>query len=452
MLRGLFGKIFLSFFFTVLLLGVLLEISALSNERRRVETVFAPVAKESARNLADAFEQGGDSALAAALARLPVPGVLIDGQGHIVGPVPDRMRTTASSAGALIASAPRELSNFAVQGNVGYQPVTSASGRRFVFVFALPHERWTAILNTLDQHPEIRLSVLWIVAMAICFLLARHITAPLIHLGATAARMASGHLDSRAGPTLTRRRDEIGALGRDFDQMADQIAALVATERRLFADVSHELRSPLARLTVAVGLLRQRGGAPHAEELARIEREVARLDQLIGQSLTLARLDGSAATETREPFDLANLVQEVVADADFEAQASGRRVQLTHAEDGVIAGHVELARSAVENVVRNAIRHTANGTAVEVDVRRDRRTAGDIIRVRVRDHGPGIPADQLTAVFLPFRKVEDGRRSGGAGLGLAIADRIAKLHGGSICAHNAPDGGLIVDLEWPIRA
>jgi two-component system sensor histidine kinase CpxA len=447
--RGLFGKIFLSFFFTVLLLGVLLEISALRNERRRVETVFAPLAAASARNLTDAFERGGNDALAAALQRLPVRGALIDEQGHVVGPLPDGMRETAASAGELIASAREPLAAFAVQGNVGYQPVTSAGGRRFVFVFVLPHERWSAILNTLDQHPEIRLSVLWVVAMAICFLLARHITAPLIHLRATAARMADGHLDARAGPTLTRRHDEIGALGRDFDQMADHIAALVATERRLFADVSHELRSPLARLTVAVGLLRQRGNAAHAEELARIEREVARLDQLIGQSLTLARLDGSAGTEAREPFDLTNLVQEVVADADFEAQASGRRVQLAASDNFVTAGYVELARSAVENVVRNAIRYTAAGTTVDVGVRRDRGPAGDVIRVRVRDHGPGIPGDQLTTVFQPFRKVDDGRRSGGAGLGLAIADRVVKLHGGSISATNAPDGGLIVELEWP---
>jgi two-component system sensor histidine kinase CpxA len=335
-----------------------------------------------------------------------------------------------------------------VRRDVIVEPVVSRTGESYYLAMRAPHERALAVLATLDQHPVIRVSILVFVAGVVCFLLARHITAPLVRLGTTAGRMAEGHLDARAGRALTKRHDEIGALGRDFDQMADRLAALVVSERQLLADVSHELRSPLARLTVAVGLVRQRGGRDATAELDRIEKEVQRLDTIIGQSLTLARIESGVGAGPMEGCDLTNLVQEIAADGDFEARASGRRVVMLAADPCIVIGIAELLRSAVENVVRNAIRYATSGDSVEVDLKRQDRSA----HIRVRDHGPGIPEAQLRDVFLPFRRVEspDQPRSNGAGLGLAIADRVVRLHGGAITASNAAGGGLSVEIRLPV--
>jgi two-component system sensor histidine kinase CpxA len=316
-----------------------------------------------------------------------------------------------------------------------------------VLAIRTPRERFGAALATLDAHPVVRGTVLVVVAGIVCWLLARHITAPLVRLRVAAARMAEGDLEARASRPLTSRHDEIGALGRDFDQMAERLSALVKTERQLLADVSHELRSPLARLTVAAGLLRQRGG--DGPELERIDREVARVDTIIGQSLTLARVSSGLGSGSRETFDLSNLVQEIVADGDFEARAANRRVVMTSVDACSSTGVPDLIRSAIENVVRNAIRHTPTGTSVDVSLR----VADDHARVTVRDHGPGIPDALLTDVFLPFRRADGPGRpvSNGAGLGLAIADRVVRMHGGSVVARNASDGGLAVEISLPGR-
>jgi two-component system sensor histidine kinase CpxA len=464
-MRSLFIKIFVSFFLTVVLLGLLLEVTAIRADTRRVQAVIRPIAERAAREAADTYESTGDDALVSMLEHLPVLAGLLDDRGKPVGRMSAAMRPGADAAGALLAGSQELLTQFASTRDIGLQPVTSSSGRHYVLVFVMPHERWSAILNTLDEYPALRLSIVGLVAGVICFVLARHITTPIVRLRSTVDRMAEGRLDARAGPSIARRHDEIGALGRDFDHMADRLSTLVAAERQLLADVSHELRSPLARLTVAVGLLRQRveGQAPFdeaqgrpldgawstSEELSRIEREVDRLDALIGQSLTLARIDSGVGTGARESFDLASLVQEVAADGDYEARARDRRVEVPAADPCFVTGVPELVRSAIENVVRNAIRYTAPGTSVDVTVARELRGAAPMARVRVRDHGPGIPDAMLSEVFLPFRRVEGSRgRADGAGLGLAIADRVVRLHGGTIHAANANGGGLIVEMTF----
>jgi len=456
-MRSLFAKIFVSFFLTVVLLGLLLEVTAIRADGRRLQAVIRPIAEAAARDAVEAYERDGDNALVPVLEHLPVPAGLLDDRGKVVGRMSAAMRPGADAAGVLLAGSQEPLTQFAATRDIGLQPVTSSSGRHYVLVFVMPHERWSAMLNTLDEYPALRLSIVGLVAGVICFVLARHITTPIVRLRSTVDRMAEGRLDARAGPSIARRHDEIGALGRDFDRMAERLSTLVAAERQLLADVSHELRSPLARLTVAVGLLRQRDGdrapvdgAPdRSEELARIEHEVDRLDALIGQSLTLARIDSGVGTGARESFDLANLVQEVAADGDYEARARDRRVEAPPADLCVVTGVPELVRSAIENVVRNAIRYTAPGTSVEVTVTREMRGAVPMARVRVRDHGPGIPEAMLSEVFLPFRRVEGGRgRADGAGLGLAIAERVARMHDGTISAANASGGGLVVEMRF----
>ena len=213
----------------------------------------------------------------------------------------------------------------------------------------------------------------------------------------------------------------------------------------MLGDVSHELRSPLSRLIVALSLVKQGPAEETAENLDRIALEARRLDTLIGQLLTLSRIDSSVDRDSPAPFDLANLVQEVANDGDFEARARNRSVVVKQADACTINGFEELLRSALENVVRNAIRHTAEGTAVEVSLHlRDSRAL-----LRVRDHGPGVPESMLSEIFQPFRRAPNGN-SDGAGLGLAIAERAVTVHRGMIRAMNAAEGGLIVEIDLPL--
>jgi two-component system sensor histidine kinase CpxA len=257
---------------------------------------------------------------------------------------------------------------------------------------------------------------------------------------------------------MERRRDELGELVRDFNQMADRIESLVRGQRQLISDISHELRSPLARLNVALGLARQRATAEAAAPLDRIEREAERLNELIGKLLTLARMQDAAGPPEVSRVDLRNLLAEVAEDAEFEAQERGCSVRLTEvpASDTVkstakscnVSGSPELLRSAVENVVRNAVRYTAEGSEIQIEL-----TCTDgWARVRVSDHGPGVPEGELNNLFRPFYRVADARdrRTGGTGLGLAITDRAVRLHGGTVRAENLRQGGLMVEIQLPV--
>lgn len=289
------------------------------------------------------------------------------------------------------------------------------------------------------------LMVLSITGAFFCALISRNLTKPLAKLGEAAAKIAEGRLDTRVDPSLTRRRDEIADLARNFDGMAERIEALVTGQRRLLGDVSHELRSPLSRLTVALGLVRQGSAEEASENLDRIGLEARRLDTLIGQLLALSRIDSGVDRGSPAPFDLTDLVQEVATDGNFEARARNRSVVIQQADACTMNGFEELLRSAVENVVRNAIRHTPQGTAVEISLQ----TADSRVRLRVRDHGPGVPESMLSEIFLPFRRVANGG-SDGAGLGLAIAERAVNVHGGTIRARNAHQRGLIVEIDLPL--
>lgn len=278
-----------------------------------------------------------------------------------------------------------------------------------------------------------------------CFFISRYLTKPLAKLGNAAANIAEGRLDTRVDPSLRKRRDEIADLARNFDFMAERIEALITGQRRLLGDVSHELRSPLSRLMVALSLAKQGPAEEASENLARIGLEARKLDTLIGQLLALTRIDSGVDRGVSAAFDLTSLVQEVANDGDFEARARNRRVSIQQADACTVQGFEELLRSAVENVVRNAIRHTADGTNVEISLQvRDSRAL-----LRIRDHGPGVPETMLSEIFLPFRRVAESNADG-AGLGLAIAERAVSLHRGTIHAANASDGGLIVEIELPL--
>ena len=303
------------------------------------------------------------------------------------------------------------------------------------------------VLNT----PDIR-AVLVAFALAIsglvCWWLAHYVSKPVERLQSSVRSLAAGNLDSRVGDEFSRRHDELGVLARDFDTMADHVRELIASKESLLRALSHELRSPLARLRVALSLARR--GSDATRQFDRIELEAERLDVIIGQMLQLSHLRAMEPTLTRVPVDLTTLLTEVVEDARIEANAANKNVEWTPTLSVEIEGDHDLMRSAIENVLRNAVRFTRPGTAVAVSMTRE---AGDT-RVLIEDHGPGVPPAELEKIFEPFHRVAESRDrdSGGTGLGLAITARIVNMYGGHVRARNRDDGGLSVEITLPTAA
>jgi two-component system sensor histidine kinase CpxA len=295
-----------------------------------------------------------------------------------------------------------------------------------------------------------RMLVILVIGGIFCFWLARYLTTPLLKLRTTTNELAEGNLGARVADRLAKRRDEVGQLGRDFNGMAERLESMVKAQQRLLGDISHELRSPLARLGVALGLARQRSGVEANGALDRIERESDNLNEMISQLLELTRLESGTDVRKRTVIDLASLVRDVAEDADYEARGVNRSVQVVWTERCSINGIEDLLRSAVENVVRNAVRFTPEGTAVEVALQRQNGAGANFAVISVRDHGNGVAEESLEKIFHPFYRAEDARdrqSGGGTGLGLAITERAVRMHGGSVKAANAKEGGLSVEMR-----
>jgi two-component system, OmpR family, sensor histidine kinase CpxA len=282
-----------------------------------------------------------------------------------------------------------------------------------------------------------------------CLLLALYLTRPIAGLRRATHALAEGDLDARAGARLGRRNDEIADLVRDFDRMAGRIRDLVYSQRRLLGNVSHELRSPLARMRVALALARRNEESTQTSPHNRMETEISRLDEMIGRILTLARLESGELHPHMEELSLNELVSKIVADAEYEAARAGHAIAYRADCEVSVYGNPNLLASAIENVVRNALYYTSGLQPVSVWL-----TESDSFAVlRVRDHGPGVPEASLPSLFKPFYRVDDSRVSstGGTGLGLAIAERAVSLHGGVIAARNHDSGGLLVEIRIPLR-
>ncbi|MGA7506125.1 MAG: ATP-binding protein, partial [Candidatus Sulfotelmatobacter sp.] len=264
-------------------------------------------------------------------------------------------------------------------------------------------------------------------------------------------QLAAGDLTARAGNP--KGHDEIAGLVRDFDAMAERLETLVNAQSRLLNDISHELRSPLARLNVALGLARQRSGPESAAMLERIELEAGRLNELIGRLLTLARLEDGEQRAPLTPVLLDEVVLSVAEDAEFEAQARHCHVHSQIPEGSwAVRGDESLLHSAIENVVRNAIRYTREGSTVEISLDKSQNSGTTEAVVRVTDCGEGVPHDALEKLFQPFYRLDDarGRQTGGVGLGLAITERAVRFHGGKVIASNRAQGGLMVEIHLPL--
>lgn len=293
----------------------------------------------------------------------------------------------------------------------------------------------------------VRMLVTLVVLTAVCLFLARSLAAPVKKLQQAARRLAGGDYSARVGTGIGLPGKELVELAREFDVMAERTEALISSQKRLLRDISHELRSPLARLSVALELAKKRLGGEQDPALGTIGREVGRLDELIGDLLTLSRFESLAMEKSQ--FDLYALLCEVAADADFEAAARGRGVRVVAGEPVTVFGNRELLRRALENVIRNGATYTDPGTQVEI---RLSVTVGKV-EIRVEDCGPGVPETNIPHLFEPFYRVAEGRErsSGGAGIGLAIAWQAVKAHGGSLAVANRRDRtGLLAVLILPM--
>lgn len=278
-------------------------------------------------------------------------------------------------------------------------------------------------------------------------LLAWYFSKPIRLLRRAFQSVAEGRFDVRVEALMGRRRDDLADLGRDFDQMADQLQGLIEGQRRLLHDISHELRSPLARLQAAMGLVRQQ---PENIEpsLARMDRECVRMDRLVGELLTLSKLEAGGQGTPSQTANFAELLGDIVNDACFEARAQGKDVLWSGPGSAEIQGHVELLQQAVENVVRNAVKHTPEGTTVHIESAVD--ASLQCLRLVVTDEGPGVPEEELGLIFEPFyRGTTQEKNTDGHGLGLAIARRALEAHGGSIRATNRAGAGLRVEMMIP---
>lgn len=342
----------------------------------------------------------------------------------------------------------RAISSGAVE--IDHQPDTALSakdfslsnGARYVLVIRWDRPKPTPFFGESPLR-YVRYAALLLTAFMLCWALARYLSSPIGKLRMATQKLARGDLKTRVADEVGNRRDELASLARDFDVMAERIESLVTSQQRLSRDVSHELRSPLARMSVALEIAKKKSNGDSAPLLARIEAESVRLNEMISSLLTLSRLESGSQDFGRTQVNLKRLVEQVASDADFEAQAVGKSVKVTRTDECRVFANENLIRSAVENVLRNAVRYTREGTGVGVSLK----SSGGKAAISVRDYGGGVPEEELEKLFRPFYRVGEARerKTGGIGIGLAIAEQAIKAHRGSIKAKNTGDG-LVVEI------
>jgi two-component system sensor histidine kinase CpxA len=449
-MRSLFLKIFLSYWVAqalFLVLAILITVAV--RERGESATWDAQQSTVLSKAVQD-FEHGGQPELRRYMDEVResqhVRAYLLDQQGQDVGG--RDLPHWAESLAKGITPPARDFWQRVMPSPFRKQSLTAASGHRYTLVVFLPPSGPFGPGGV----PGLSILIGIISSGLVCYLLARYLTAPVVRLRAATQRLAAGDLSARAGGVAGRRRDEMAQLVRDFDTMAERLEESVNAQARLLNDISHELRSPLARLNVASALARQRAGAEAHSALERIDLEADRLNDLIGGLLTIARLESGNDSRQKSPIMLGEMIEEIAADADFEAQGRNCGVKSVVKEDCRVLGAPILLHSAIENVVRNAARYTQEGTCAEVSLEREQGSDGPEAVIRIVDSGPGVPEEALDKLFRPFYRIDDarGRQTGGAGLGLAITERAVRLHGGTVKASNRPTGGLQMEIRLPI--
>jgi two-component system sensor histidine kinase CpxA len=449
-MRSLFTKMMVSFLLTVFISTVagVYFWSTFERDRRQPQPMNNGRSFEL-KEARQAWETEGGNGLEAFLTRWKdamsaanAEAVLADGTGRDVLTGRDWSREIKSSNPGRGRGGPMFLW-VRVEGEhrAYYVSPTLAKDGKYYFLAIFPSHEPARAGSSIEVQPW----TWWMLAIfaPVCYLLARHLTSPLRDMQKTIERFGKGDFSARVN---SRRRDELGQLARTVDQMAERIDLLLKSQRRLLQDISHELRSPLARLGVAVELAR--GGGDATVALNRVEKEADRLNTLVGELIQVTRAEGDPAGLVTEPVQLDELVRTILDDVHIEADKRGvvLRPAIARAE---MEGNPELLRRAIENIIRNAIRYSPEGAQVDVSLAREH----NVFRVTVRDFGDGVPEESLASIFDPFYRVEKdrGRTSGGVGLGLAIARRAVELHRGSMRAANVHPG-LEVRIDLPVGA
>jgi two-component system sensor histidine kinase CpxA len=447
-MKSLFVRIFVSFWFAQALFFVLAILVTLAFRPRSStwEALRTTVLNEAV----SAYEQGGDLQLRNYLLELDktqnVRAYLFDEHG-----VELSRRGAPEWAMRVAAGGPRAPHDGFLFPAPAVQRDSRASSdgqHRYTIVMGLPPG--PRVFIGPRGVPVTGLIIGVITSGLVCYFLSWYLTKPIVRLRTAARQLAAGDLTARTGAPARSSRDEVSGLMRDFDAMAERLENLLKAQSRLLNDISHELRSPLARLSVALGLARQRSGVESADMLDRIELEASRLNELIGRILTLARLEDGEQLAPQTPVALDEIVSSVTEDAEFEAQARHCHVKTSIPEGNwEVRGNASLLHSAVENVVRNAIRYTQEGSSVEISLTREVRNGAAEAVLKVCDSGPGVPAQALQKLFEPFYRLDDARerQTGGVGLGLAITERAVRFHGGKVKASNRPEGGLMLEIR-----
>jgi len=452
----LFAKVFLWFWLTVLALFAIFFASRMLGTRVVPSTdVTASFAPRVADEAAHAYESGGpqefEQFARGLVGKSGLELYLIDGYGKDVlsRPIPSDSLPIVRAA----RSDGRVLSRYRLRAHSSAYKFTSPSGRPYVLLVRARFQVAKFADTTAGGGLPLFFAVLLMVTL-FCFWLTHHIVAPIHGIQSAARKVAAGDLSVRAPVEISERHDELAALAADFDVMVERMSAFVRSQKDLLSTVSHELRSPLTRLMMSLALLRKDSPSESEELLQRMERDVERVDTLMGQLLTLSRLETGLSSDERDAVDLSQLVQEVVADGDFEAQSRGKSVRL-QAEGGIVIENADqqALRSACENILRNAIKFTRRGSEVEVILKTEKTKPLPQAILLVRDCGPGVPEESLQQIFQPFFRVKETngnpKSTRGTGLGLAIALEAIRQHRGTIRASNTRPIGLEVKITLP---
>ncbi|MGA2535454.1 MAG: ATP-binding protein [Terracidiphilus sp.] len=454
-MRGLFFKVFIIFWIAQSMIFVISTALIVRHHFERPDAMFDELnsrLQNDAEKAANAYEAGGCDAFRAFGVSIAQTIALQGSQGQSLCNNP-----------AMEQSAERLPLPARVTGSqVGRQyvwrvPASSATGTKYLFLLSRPHPpQVDSLYRDLLHFSFPQLPVAIVVGGLTTFVLVLLFTRPVVRLRKAARELASGKLSTRvAWPTPQSpvfAGDEVHALIHDFNHMAERLESLVDAQKLLLRDVSHELRSPLARLSVALELAREDSDPSAVPHLERIERETERLNQLIGQLLTLSSMEAIEKVENLETLSINRLIERILPDAEYEARQRDCTVSFHANNQCFISGNQELLYRAIENVVRNAIRYTENGTEVEIRLAESNGNGSRQVEIEVNDRGPGIPENQREAILRPFYRVDYARspKTGGFGVGLAIADRAVRLHHGDLGASNRGGGGATFRITLPL--
>jgi two-component system, OmpR family, sensor histidine kinase CpxA len=449
MIRSIYAKIFLWFWAVALgAAAVVMLFTNLSGSYTRASLWMSLAAGVYARGAVNIYRIGGKAALTDYVSQIEgshgIRATLLDPRGQ------DILEKGVPPESTDIVRQARETTQNQFRGGMVYTEACPISTSQGTFVLVAQVHPWQVFEDpTLLSRMALKFLVALLCTGLLCLILARHIASPIRVLQRSAARIADGDLSVRALPAMGPRKDELAKLARDFDRMAECIQGLLHKQKELLGDISHELRSPLTRLNVSLELLRH----GESDAIERMQTDINRLDGLIGQVLTLTRLQMGEGQKVVTSLNLRSIVESVAEDACFEGQRDGKSVASNNADDCWLAGDPALLRSCVENVVRNAVRHTKQNTAVTIALNKVSVAGMYWAQICVSDHGNGVPPESLSRLFEPFYRVcEAGdSRADGSGLGLAIAKRVALLYGGTITAQNLDAGGLQMKIELPLK-